>query len=89
MRGRSHYNFEAPPGHWRPKHRRQITTMPVRTIFEMPDFTKEDHDGFKRPVGIKDMNIVIGERVSQVSPPKVKKVHAKKINRRLVARFNK
>ena len=55
----------------------------------MPEFAKEDHDGFKRPTGIKDMSIVIGEKLSQISPPKMKKVHAKKINRRLVARFNK
>ena len=63
--------------------------MPVRTIFEMPEFAKEDHDGFKRPTGFKDINIIIGERLSHISPPRIKKMHPKKINRRLVARFNK
>ena len=47
--------------------------MPVRTIFEMPEFAKEDYDGFKRPAGIKDMKIVIGERLNQVTISKVKK----------------
>ena len=37
-----HYNEGAPPGHWRPQHKRTLSQMEIRTL--QPDALVFDHD---------------------------------------------
>ena len=43
----SHYNVDAPPGQWRPQHRRSISNMAIKPLQTMPEFATTHHDGFK------------------------------------------
>ena len=42
-----HYNVDAPPGQWRPQHRKSISTMAIKSLQTMPEFATTTYDGLK------------------------------------------